>query len=75
MSSGERKRRSPNRTKSGVVGPPAKMICTVRRIPWEGDPQRVRDPYPKADAGIEAAPEYGGARGILPESSGTIPKG
>jgi hypothetical protein len=24
---------------------------------------------------VEAAPEYGGARGILPESSGTIPKG
>ena len=51
------------------------MICRVRRIPWEGDPQRVRDPYPKAHAEVEAAPEYGGARGILPESSGTIPKG
>ena len=24
---------------------------------------------------VEAAPEYGGARVILPESSGTIPKG
>ena len=32
-------------------------------------------PVSEGSAWIEAAPEYGGACGILPESSGTIPKG
>ncbi|CUP92985.1 Uncharacterised protein [Roseburia hominis] len=32
-------------------------------------------PVSEGSTWIEAAPEYGGARGILPESSGTIPKG
>ena len=48
VSSGERKRRSPNRRKDGVIGLSIKFQSYDRRSFWEGATKRVTSPYPKS---------------------------
>ena len=54
-SSGERKRRSPNRGRReaprGVVGPPLKRPRKASGTGWKAGPERVKAPYAKAGAG------------------------
>ena len=51
-SSGERKRRSPNRRRRGAAGVegPAQMEARRTGTVWKGGPQRVRAPYGQARA-------------------------
>ena len=42
---------------------------------WEGAPKRVRAPYAEWIGLADAVPEYGGARGTLPESGSTTIQG
>ena len=44
VSSGERKRRSPNRIEFGVIGATGKRNRAARRNAWEGISERVRIP-------------------------------
>ena len=72
MSSGERKRKSPNRDACIPGFGLQELPASVGEWFWESHPEGVKGPYPKREQG-QQDPEYHETRGTLWERAGTTP--